>query len=190
MNLSLEEISQAVDGVLEGPGHVNVRGYSIDSRTIKPGELFFAIKGPRFDGHEFVAQAFQKGAVAAVVEQRGREARAHQGEASRNAEAARILVRSTLEALQALARDVRRRWGMTIIGITGSAGKTTTKEMTAAVLGKKITGFRSAGNLNNEIGMPLCLLRAEGYQNIGGLGMGMSAKSEIPKLALVAQPNE
>src|SRR6266571_1180591 len=69
MNLSLEEISQAVDGVLEGPGHVNVRGYSIDSRTINAGELFFAIKGPRFDGHEFVAQALQKGAAAAVVEE-------------------------------------------------------------------------------------------------------------------------
>src|SRR2546428_659164 len=69
MNLSLEEISQAIDGVLEGPGHVNVRGYSIDSRTINAGELFFAIKGPRFDGHEFVAQALQKGAAAAVVEE-------------------------------------------------------------------------------------------------------------------------
>src|SRR3989475_1189162 len=190
MNLSLDEISKAVGGTLEGSGTVNVRGYSIDSRTIKPGELFFAIKGPRFDGHEFVAQAFQKGAVAAVVEQRGREARAHQGEASRNAEAARILVRSTLEALQALARDVRRRWGMTIIGITGSAGKTTTKEMTAAVLGKKFTVLRSVGNLNNEFGLPLCLLRAERYQNIGVLEMGMSAKGEIRKLASIAEPNE
>ena len=190
MNLSLDEISKAVDGALDGSGTVNVRGYSIDSRTIKPGELFFAIKGPRFDGHEFVAQAFQKGAVAAVVEQRGREARAHQGEASRNAEAARILVRSTLEALQALARDVRRRWGMTIIGITGSAGKTTTKEMTAAVLGKKFTVLRSVGNLNNEFGLPLCLLRAERYQNIGVLEMGMSAKGEIRKLASIAEPNE
>src|SRR2546426_3762584 len=190
MNLSLDEISKAVGGTLEGSGTVNVRGYSIDSRTIKPGELFFAIKGPRFDGHEFVAQAFQKGAVAAVVEQRGREARAHQGEASRNAEAARILVRSTLEALQALARDVRRRRGMTIIGITGSAGKTTTKEMIAAVLGKKFTVLRSVGNLNNEFGLPLCLLRVERYQNIAVLEMGMSAKGEIRKLASIAEPNE
>ena len=74
MNLSLDEISKAVEGALEGSGTVNVRGYSIDSRTIKPGELFFAIKGPRFDGHAFVAQVFQKGAAAAVVEQGGREA--------------------------------------------------------------------------------------------------------------------
>src|SRR6266581_1093257 len=107
MNLSLEEISQAVDGALEGPGNVTVRGYSIDSRTINAGELFFAIKGPRFDGHEFVAEALQKGAAAAVVEAvspslsgRGREARARQAEASRNAEGSLIRVRSTLEALQ------------------------------------------------------------------------------------------
>ena len=190
MNLSLDEISKAVGGTLEGSGTVNVRGYSIDSRTIKPGELFFAIKGPRFDGHEFVAQAFQKGAAAAVVEQSGGGSRARQGEASSNAGGPTIRVTSTLAALQDLARDVRRRWGMTIIGITGSAGKTTTKEMTAAVLGKKFTVLRSVGNLNNEFGLPLCLLRVERYQNIGVLEMGMSAKGEIRKLASIAEPNE
>src|SRR5437899_8807568 len=79
---------------------------------------------------------------------------------------------------------------MTIIGITGSAGKTTTKEMTAVVLGKKFTVLRSVGNLNNEFGLPLCLLRAERYQNIGVLEMGMSAKGEIQKLAAIAEPNE
>src|SRR5947208_14316185 len=109
MNLSLDEISKAVEGALEGSGTVNVGGYSIDSRTIKPGELFFAIKGPRFDGHAFVAQVFQKGAAAAVVEQGGREARACQGEASSNAEGPMIRVASTLAALQQLARDLRRR---------------------------------------------------------------------------------
>ena len=101
-----------------------------------------------------------------------------------------IRVASTLAALQQLARDVRRRWGTTIIGITGSAGKTTTKEMTAVVLGKKFTVLRSVGNLNNEFGLPLCLLRAERYQNIGVLEMGMSAKGEIRKLAAIAEPNE
>ena len=196
MNLSLEEISQAVDGVLEGPGHVNVRGYSIDSRTINAGELFFAIKGPRFDGHEFVAQALQKGAAAAVVEEElrpspGPPAAASPSPSGRGqGEGSIIRVTSTLEALQTLALRVRRRLGMTIIGVTGSAGKTTTKEMTAAVLGKKFTVLRSAGNLNNEFGMPLCLLRAERYQNIGVLEMGMSAKGEIRKLALIAEPNE
>src|SRR5438093_7388889 len=230
MNLSLDEISKAVEGALEGSGTVNVRGYSIDSRTIKPGELFFAIKGPRFDGHDFLPQVFQKGAAAAVVEEdlrpspgppsagppspTGREARARaerergsakpqemteassseararQGEASKNAGGPMIRVTSTLTALQNLARDVRRRWGMTIIGITGSAGKTTTKELTAAVLGKKFTVLRSVGNLNNEFGLPLCLLRVERYQNIGVLEMGMSAKGELRKLASIAEPNE
>jgi len=176
MNLTLEEISQAVSGALQGPGNVKVRGYSIDTRTLNAGELFFAIKGPRFDGHEFLRQAFEKKAAAVVVE--------------RPAEGPLIRVGSTIEALQTLAQDVRRRWGMTIIGVTGSAGKTTTKEMIAAVLGKKFTVLRSIGNLNNEFGLPLCLLRAERYQNIGVLEMGMSAKGEIRKLASIAAPNE
>ena len=176
MNLTLEEISKAVSGALEGPGNVKVRGYSIDTRTLNAGELFFAIKGPRFDGHEFLRQAFEKKAAAVVVE--------------RPAEGPLIRVESTIEALQTLAQDVRRRWGMTIIGVTGSAGKTTTKEMIAAVLGKKFTVLRSIGNLNNEFGLPLCLLRAERYQNIGVLEMGMSNKGEIRKLASIAAPNE
>src|SRR5437773_1094495 len=196
MNLSLEEISQAVDGVLEGPGHVNVRGYSFASGTGNAGELFVAVKGPRFDGHESVAQALQKGAAAAVVEEElrpspGPPAAASPSPSGRGqGEGSIIRVTSTLEALQTLAQDIRRRWGMTIIGVTGSAGKTTTKEMIAAVLGKKFTVLRSIGNLNNEFGLPLCLLRAERYQNIGVLEMGMSAKGEIRKLASIAEPNE
>lgn len=177
MNLSLEEISKAVGGTLDGPGNVKVRGYSIDTRTLNPGEMFFAIKGPRFDGHQFVRQALEKKAAAAVV-----QAGTFQGPV--------IRVGSTLEALQNLAREVRRRWAMTLIGVTGSAGKTTTKEMISAVLGKQFTVLRSVGNLNNEFGLPLCLLRAERYQNIGVLEMGMSAKGEIRKLASIAEPNE
>jgi UDP-N-acetylmuramoyl-tripeptide--D-alanyl-D-alanine ligase len=177
----LEEISAAVHGTLEGRGSLKVRGYSIDSRTLKPGEVFFAIKGPKFDGHDFVHQAFERKAAAVVVE------RAPQ---ARPADANVIRVSSTIAALQDLAREVRRRWGMPIIGVTGSAGKTTTKEMTAAVLGKKFTVLRSVGNLNNEFGLPLCLLRVERYQTMGVLEMGMSAKGEIRKLASIAEPNE
>src|SRR5215467_9247212 len=180
MNLTLEEISQAVGGRLVGPGTLEVRGYSIDTRTLNASELFFAIKGPRFDGHQFVRQAFEKNAGAIVVEHKV-EGLSHRPV---------IRVSSTVEALQNLARDVRRRWNMPIIGVTGSAGKTTTKEMTAAVLGKKFTVLRSVGNLNNEFGLPLCLLRVERYQNIGVLEMGMSARGEIRKLASIAEPNE
>ena len=179
MNLTLEEISSAVGGVLNGPGSQKVTGYSIDSRTLQPGALFFAVKGPRFDGHDFVQQVFQKNAAAAVVEER-----------TATYSGSTIRVKSTVEALQTLATEVRRRWGKPIIGITGSAGKTTTKEMVAAVLGKKFTVLRSMGNLNNEFGLPLCLLRVERYQNIGVLEMGMSAKGEIRKLASIAEPNE
>jgi UDP-N-acetylmuramoyl-tripeptide--D-alanyl-D-alanine ligase len=196
MNLSLEEISKAVGGSLEGPGSLKVRGYSIDTRTISPGELFFAIKGPRFNGHQFVGQALEKKAAAVVVEEDLRPspgapaARPPSPTGRGQGEVPTIRVPSTIEALQTLAREVRRRWGMTIIGVTGSAGKTTTKEMVAAVLGKKFTVLRSVGNLNNEFGLPLCLLRAERYQNIGVLEMGMSAKGEIRKLASIAEPNE
>lgn len=180
MNLTLEEINQAVGGTLQGPAGMTVRGYSIDTRTLNSSDLFFAVKGPRFDGHEFVQQAFDKKAGAVVIE------RDVPGLGQRPA----IRVASTIEALQMLARAVRRRWGKTIIGVTGSAGKTTTKEMIAAVLGKKFTVLRSVGNLNNEFGLPLCLLRVERYQNIAVLEMGMSAKGEIRKLASIAEPNE
>src|SRR5262249_42233164 len=161
MNLTLEEITKAVGGKLEGSGATKVRGYSIDSRTINAGELFFAIKGPRFDGHAFVDQVLAKKAAAVVVDQSWKPAGPATG--------AVIRVPSTIGALQQLARDVRRRWGMPIIGVTGSAGKTTTKEMIAAVLSKKFTVLRTVGNLNNEYGLPLCLLRAEKYQTIGVL---------------------
>src|SRR5947208_3279901 len=158
--------------------------------------MYFANMCTRLYGHEFVAQALQKGAAAAVVEEDLRPSPVPPAAASPSpsgrgqGEGSIIRVTSTLEALQTLALTVRRRWGMTIIGVTGSAGKTTTKEMTAAVLGKKFTVLRSVGNLNNEFGLPLCLLRAERYQNIGVLEMGMSAKGEIRKLAAIAEPNE
>jgi UDP-N-acetylmuramoyl-tripeptide--D-alanyl-D-alanine ligase len=180
MNLQLDEITKAVGGTLEGPGNVKVRGYSIDTRTLNPGELFFAVKGPRFDGHAFLKQAMEKKAAGAVV--------SSAAESSANFSVVRV--GSTLDALQDLARAVRRRWGQPIVGVTGSAGKTTTKEMIASVLGKKFTVLRSIGNLNNEFGLPLCLLRVERYQTMGVLEMGMSAKGEIRKLASIAEPNE
>src|SRR3990170_4849536 len=104
MNLSLDEITKAVGGALEGPGSAKVRGYSIDSRTLNAGDLFFAIKGPRFDGHEFVGQALEKGAAAVVVEEHWRA-----GGPSPYGRGF-IQVPSTLRALQTLARAVRRMW--------------------------------------------------------------------------------
>src|SRR5690242_19975415 len=115
MNLTLDEITKAVSGKLSGAGTARVRGYSIDSRTINPAELFFAVKGPRFDGHTFVPQMPDKKASAAVVEANWTPPSGFT--------LPLIRVRSTIEALQQLARHVRRVWGMPIIGVTGSAGK-------------------------------------------------------------------
>jgi UDP-N-acetylmuramoyl-tripeptide--D-alanyl-D-alanine ligase len=182
MNLPLDEIAKAVGGELEGAPAM-AGGYSIDSRTLSAGDLFFAVRGPRFDGHEFVSQVFEKKAAGAVVEQ-GRPM------PPLPPATGVIRVQSPVAALQTLARYVRRQWGMPIVGVTGSAGKTTTKEMIAAVLGKRFTALRSVGNLNNEFGLPLCLLRAERSQSIGVIEMGMSARGEIRRLAAIASPNE
>jgi UDP-N-acetylmuramoyl-tripeptide--D-alanyl-D-alanine ligase len=181
MNLKLDEISKAVQGTLDGPGNLTARGYSIDTRTLNPGDLFFAVKGPHFDGHSFVKDAMERKAAGAVIEA---------GDATSSPSFGVIRVGSTVEALQHLAQTVRRLWAKPVIGVTGSVGKTTTKEMIASVLARRFTVLRSIGNLNNEFGLPLCLLRVESRQTIGVLEMGMSAKGEIRKLASIAEPNE
>jgi UDP-N-acetylmuramoyl-tripeptide--D-alanyl-D-alanine ligase len=159
-----------------------VSGYSIDTRTLQPDELFFAVSGERYDAHTFVPQAMAKGAMAAVVAA---------GRASMPgiADAAHIVVDDPLGALQRLGAAVRRHWQGTLIGLTGSAGKTTTKEMTAAVLGAKHRVLKSAGNLNNHFGVPLQLLRLEPEHDYAVIEMGMSAAGEIALLASLAAPD-
>src|SRR5262249_4886521 len=154
-----------------------------DTRTLVAGDLFFAIRGPRFDGHQFVRDAFGRNAAGVVVED-------DLSDSPGLPSGPIIRVKSTSQALRQLATFVRRRWGRTLIGVTGSAGKTTTKEMIAAVLGKQFTVLRSVGNFNNEFGLPLCLLRAEPQQDVAVLEMGMSASGEIANLARIAEPNE
>jgi UDP-N-acetylmuramoyl-tripeptide--D-alanyl-D-alanine ligase len=180
MDLSLERIAALTFGQVEGDGSTEVRGYSIDSRTIRPGELFIAIRGPRFDGHSFLAAAAQAGAGGAMVS----------GNVEIPSGMAVVRVDSTLGALHALARGVRSEWAGTVIGVTGSAGKTTTKELVAAVAGRKYHVLRSSGNLNNAFGMPLSLLRVEPYHDVAVLEMGMSAAGEIAELTRIALPNE
>jgi UDP-N-acetylmuramoyl-tripeptide--D-alanyl-D-alanine ligase len=181
MNLLFDEVTKAVGGTLAGRGDTEVIGYSIDTRTLNPGELFFAVRGPRFDGHYFIQQAIEKKAAGAVVESDG---------IAPSPGFNVVRVKSTLEALQNLARFVRRQWGGPIVGVTGSAGKTTTREMIAAVLSKKFKVLRSIGNLNNEFGLPLCLLRIDRSHTMAVLEMAMSAKGEIRALAAIAEPNE
>src|ERR1700688_3159189 len=163
-------------------GHATAQGYSIDSRTVQPGELFFAVKGERLDGHEFVEQALSRGAIAAVV-------RKH--ELARYSDPAGLLaVDDTLVALQTLATAVRKIWGKTAIGITGSMGKTTTKEAMAHLLATKYRVHRTKGNFNNHFGLPLGLLTLEPEYDVAGVEMGMSNAGEIAALARIALPNQ
>src|SRR3954466_596662 len=177
MNLTIGQIA----GLMGAAGKYDlspmVTGYSIDSRTIGASELFFAIKGDRFDGHDFVKAALDRGAAGAVV---GRE---FVGGGNL------LRVEDTLVALQTLAREVRRMWGKTVIGVTGSAGKTTTKEAIAQVLATKYNVLKSEGNLNNHFGLPLQLLRIQPETEIYVSEMGMNHAGEITALANIAAPN-
>lgn len=158
-------------------------GVSIDSRTLRPGELFFAVRGRRLDGHQFVREALERGAAGAVVEAGSRET------PGGGPSGPLIAVEDTTAALQRLARAVRRRWGRPLVAITGSTGKTTTKEMMAAVLGRSFHVLKSPGNLNNEYGVPLTLHSLEPEHELAVLELAMSAPGEIAALTRVAEPN-
>jgi len=190
MKLTLAEAAIGSGAVLEAPasvanaGALVARGYSIDSRTVAEGELFFAVRGERHDGHDFVAAAIERGAVAAVV------SRARVATLPDTALAAPLLItEDPLVALQALAAHVRRQWGKRVIAVTGSAGKTTTKEAIAAALGAKFNVLKSQGNLNNGFGLPLQLLRLEPEHEFAVIEMGMNHPGEIAALALIASPD-
>src|SRR5271169_3659403 len=156
-------------------------GYSIDSRSLQAGELFFAVRGERLDGHDFVEAALARGAVGAVVSK---------DPSARFAQKNQLLVvDDPLLALQRLAATVRRLWGKPLIAVTGSAGKTTTKEAIAHVLATRHRVLKSQGNLNNHFGMPLQLLKLEPDHEVAVVEMGMSHAGEITALAKLAQPN-
>jgi len=181
-------IAQVADALGTRPGAglnpmARVAGVSIDSRTIRAGELFIAIHGPSHDGHDHVASALQRGALAAVVAE---------AQLSRYAGTVGTLclgVGDTFEALKQLARAVRESWGGKIAGVTGSVGKTTTKEILAALLGAKLRVLKSEGNLNNEYGLPLTLFRLEETHQAAVLEMGMSRRGELARLAAIARPD-
>jgi UDP-N-acetylmuramoyl-tripeptide--D-alanyl-D-alanine ligase len=160
-----------------------VAGYSIDSRTVRAGELFFAIHGPRHDGHDHVAAALERGALAAVVA----ESRARQFPDALRGSC--LVVDDTLLALHQLARAMRDSWGKKIAGVTGSVGKTTTKEILAALLGAKLRILKSEGNFNNAYGLPLTLFRLEAEHDAAVLEMGMSRRYELQELAAIAKPD-
>jgi UDP-N-acetylmuramoyl-tripeptide--D-alanyl-D-alanine ligase len=181
-------IAQVADALGTRPGAelsalARVAGVSIDSRTIRAGELFIAIHGPRHDGHDHVASALESGAIAAVV------AEAQLRRYASPVGGRCIAVANTFDALKQLARAVRESWAGKIAGVTGSVGKTTTKEILAALLGSKLRVLKSEGNLNNEYGLPLTLFRLEETHQAAVLEMGISRRGELARLAAIARPD-
>src|SRR5215831_11692813 len=158
-------------------------GVSIDSRTVRPGELFVAIHGPRHDGHDHVAAALGAGAIAALV------ASEKVGSYSHAVQAKCVPVDDTFLALKQFARAVREAWGGKIAGVTGSVGKTTTKEILAALLGARFRVLKSEGNFNNEYGLPLTLFRLNETHQAAVLEMGMSRRGELSRLTAIARPD-
>jgi UDP-N-acetylmuramoyl-tripeptide--D-alanyl-D-alanine ligase len=189
MQWTLEQVAHALGARLPEGAEAGARlsGVSIDSRTACRGNLFVAIHGARHDGHSFVPAALRVGAVAAVVARdRLLEFAAADGR--------RILaVEDTLRALQRLALLVCREWkagrpGRRVAAVTGSAGKTTTKEILAALLGTRFRVLKSEGNLNNEYGLPLTLMRLEDEHEAAVVEVGMSRRGELATLAAIAEP--
>lgn len=180
MKLPLSRVAELISATGEFDHRAIAQGYSIDSRSIRPGELFFAVKGERLDGHDFVQQALRQGALAAVV----------RGDALPRfpAKCALLAVEDTLAALQKLAAGVRRLWGRPLIGVTGSTGKTTTKEAIAHLLSSRFRVLKSEGNFNNHFGLPLMLLKLEPEHETAVIELGMSHPGEIAALAKIAQP--
>jgi UDP-N-acetylmuramoyl-tripeptide--D-alanyl-D-alanine ligase len=186
MKLTLGQVADWIHADGEFDTAPEAVGYSIDSRTVGAGELFFAVKGERLDGHEYVQAALAAGAVAAVVSNRW--------VVPAEVDEARLLRVADCEdcillALQRLARAVRREWGGRVIGVTGSAGKTTTKEAVAQVLGARFRVLKSQGNLNNGFGLPLQLLKLEREHEVAVIEMGMNHAGEIAALAKIAEPD-
>src|SRR5258706_14759576 len=180
MKLTLARIAEFVSAEGEFASEKVAQGYSIDSRTVGAGQLFFAVKGERLDGHDFVEQALDRGATAAVV---------RKDQLGRYQVKARLLcVEDTLVALQTLATAVRKLWGKPLIAVTGSAGKTTTKETIAHLLGAQFRVLKSEGNFNNHFGLPLMLLKLEPEHDVAVIEMGMSHAGEIRALAKIARP--
>jgi UDP-N-acetylmuramoyl-tripeptide--D-alanyl-D-alanine ligase len=178
---SVAHLLEAADGHLaQGDVAAPLQGISIDSRRLKPGEAFVAIRGRRLDGHDFVREAVERGAGCLVVSRPAPEA---------GAGVPVIVVKDTTEALGDLARFHRRRMGIPVIGITGSCGKTTTKELIAHFLGEPGEILKTTGTQNNHIGVPLTLLRLQPHHRMAVVEMGSNHPGEIAYLAAIAEPD-
>lgn len=180
-NMTLETVAVACEGTYVGPQEKKqqiITGVVRDNRDVQEGNLFVAIKGERVDGHRFVADAFARGAYAALVEQKPEE----DGNPY-------ILVSSSTDAMKKLAAYYRRSLDIKVVGITGSVGKTSTKEMIASVLSQKYQVLKTDGNFNNEIGLPLTIFRIRKEHQIAVLEMGISDFGEMNRLSAMANPD-
>jgi UDP-N-acetylmuramoyl-tripeptide--D-alanyl-D-alanine ligase len=176
--LRVEEIIEATGGELLSGNPMAFKGVSIDSRTISEGELFFAIRGDKFDGHKFIGSALLRGS-GAVVDKRPAEL---------PRDKVIICVKDTLRSLQDLAHFLRKRMDVPVVAITGSNGKTTAKEMLHSILSTKFRTLKNKGNFNNHIGLPLSLMRLSRDDEAVVVEMGMNAPGEIRRLCEIAEP--
>src|SRR5580658_1454444 len=172
MEFRLTDVAQASGLTVQSDARVT--GWSIDSRTIAPGDLFFALRGPNHDGNAYVEEVLAKGAVAAVANE------AKSGTV--------LVVPDTLAALQSTAVWALEQWGGEVIGVTGSAGKTSTKDVIAALLAASMPVGKTIGNLNNHVGVPLSILRLPSEARVAVLEMGMNHAGEIRALCTIAKP--
>jgi UDP-N-acetylmuramoyl-tripeptide--D-alanyl-D-alanine ligase len=172
MEFKLADVAQALG--LNFASDVRVTGWSIDSRTIAPGDLFVALRGPNHDGNAYVEEVLHKGAVAAI--------------ANESKPGAVLVVDDTLAALQRVSIWALGEWGGEVIGVTGSAGKTSTKDVIAAMLASGMKVGKTIGNLNNHVGVPLSILRLPSEARVAVLEMGMNHGGEIRELCAIAKP--
>ncbi len=180
-NMTLENIAKACDGelILNGAdATTEVAGGVIDSRLVKDNYMFFATKGERVDGHDYIAKAFELGAIIAVCE------RIPEG-----VEGTFIVVKDTFVALKQIAKFYRESLDIKVVGITGSVGKTSTKEFIASVLSQKYKVLKTEGNFNNEVGLPLTVLKLRDEHEVAVLEMGISDFGEMTRLSEIAQPD-
>lgn len=181
MNITLEQIALSCGGKLcraEGKENTCIEGAVLDSRQVKPGYLFFATKGERVDGHSFIPAVEKQGAAAVVCEKEPEETTLPY-----------ILVEDSFVALKSIAEFYRQSLDVTVVGITGSVGKTSTKEFIATVLSEKYNVLKTEGNFNNEVGLPLTILKIRDEHEVAVIEMGISEFGEMHRLSKVARPD-
>ncbi len=189
-NMSLENIAAAVSGIWHGPAEnlkKQVTGVTLDSRQIEEGGLFFATKGERTNGHKYLPMIYEKGALCAIVERDLEEADLPQG--MKIEEVSYIKVTDSFAALRHLAAWYCMQLDVKVVGITGSVGKTSTKEMVASVLSQKYKVLKTEGNFNNAVGLPLTVFRLREEDEVAVLEMGISEFGEMSVLAAIARPD-